>query len=103
MPHSDCLALHGVNRKCKTNLLIPCLLLIITLRFTCGERKIWSNIKKSQNIMTMIVAGLALTLTLDTHSQAESETLPHFVIIKTLFEILTTKQCDMVSGSTFNF
>ena len=26
-----------------------------TLRFTCGERKIWSTITKSQNIMNMIV------------------------------------------------
>ena len=51
----------------------------------------------------MFVAGQVLTLTLDTHSQAEQETLPHFVIIKTLFEVLTTKQCDMVSGLTFNF
>ena len=51
----------------------------------------------------MIVARLALTLTLDTHSQAEQETRPHFVIIKTLFEVLTTKQCGMVSGFTFNF
>ena len=25
------------------------------LRFNCAERKIWPNIKKSQNIMTMIV------------------------------------------------
>ena len=24
-------------------------------RFTCGERKMWQNIKKSQNIMRMIV------------------------------------------------
>ena len=32
------------------------LLLIIRLRFTCSERKIWQNIKNSQNIMTMIVA-----------------------------------------------
>ena len=31
------------------------LLLIITLPFTCGERKICSTIKKSQNIMHMIV------------------------------------------------
>ena len=30
------------------------LLLIITLRFTCGERKIYPTIKKSQNIMNMI-------------------------------------------------
>ena len=34
-----------------------CLLLIITFRFTCGGKKIWSNIENSQNIMTMI-AGL---------------------------------------------
>ena len=34
----------------------PCLLLIITLRFTYGERKLWRNIKMSQNIMAMIVA-----------------------------------------------
>ena len=33
---------------------MPCLSLIITLCATCGERKIWSNIKKPQNIMTMI-------------------------------------------------
>ena len=37
------------------NLHIPSLLLRVTLRFTYGERKIWWNIKKSQNIMTMIV------------------------------------------------
>ena len=30
------------------------------LRFTCGERKIWSNIKKAQNIMTRIVSAGAL-------------------------------------------
>ena len=34
---------------------MPCLLLIIILLFTWGERKIRSNIKKSQNIMTMIL------------------------------------------------
>ena len=34
---------------------IPCLLLIITLCFTWGERKIWSNIKCSQDIMIAIV------------------------------------------------
>ena len=28
---------------------IPCLLLVIMLCFTCGERRIWSTIKKSQN------------------------------------------------------
>ena len=37
------------------NLYIPCLLLKISLCFTCGERKIWPSIRKSQNIMTMIV------------------------------------------------
>ena len=31
------------------------LLLLITVRFTYGARKICSTIKKSQNIMTMIV------------------------------------------------
>ena len=34
---------------------IPCLLLVITLHFTCGKRQIWQIIKKSQNIITMIV------------------------------------------------
>ena len=37
------------------NSYIPCLLIIIMLRFTCGERKICSIMKKSQNIMNMIV------------------------------------------------
>ena len=37
------------------NSYIPYFLLIIALRFTCGERKIWWDIKKSQN-MEMIVA-----------------------------------------------
>ena len=32
------------------NSYIPCFLLIIMLSFICGERKIWSNIKKSQSI-----------------------------------------------------
>ena len=39
------------------NLYIPCLLLIITIRFTCGDTKILSNIKMSQIIMTRIVAN----------------------------------------------
>ena len=34
---------------------MPCLLLTITIRFTCGDTKILSNIKMSQNIMTRIV------------------------------------------------
>ena len=32
-----------------------CLLLIITLRFTCCEKKIWFGIKKFLNIMSIIV------------------------------------------------
>ena len=39
----------------------PSLLLIITLSFTCGEIKIWSNIRKSQNIMTMILEPTFIT------------------------------------------
>ena len=37
------------------NSFVLCLLLIITLRFTCGEKKISSSIKMSQNIMNMFV------------------------------------------------
>ena len=33
----------------------PCLLLLITIPFTCGDKKISSNIIKSQNTMTKIV------------------------------------------------
>ena len=36
------------------NSYIQCLLLIITLFFTCGEKNIWLNMGKSQNIMSMI-------------------------------------------------
>ena len=53
--------------------------------------------------MTRIKVGLALFSTLSTHSEPKSETLPHFFIIKTLFEVLTIKQCGMVSGSNFKF
>ena len=35
---------------------MPCLLLTIMIRFTCGDTKILSNIKISQNIMAGIVA-----------------------------------------------
>ena len=35
---------------------------IITLRFTWGERKAWSNIKKYQNIMIVIVCVLNILL-----------------------------------------
>ena len=44
---------------------MSCSLQTITLRLTCGERKIWSNIKKSQNIMTIIavyVFSIGITL-----------------------------------------
>ena len=44
------------------NWYIFCLLLTITLRFTCGERKICSNIKKSQRIMSTIVVLKSLEL-----------------------------------------
>ena len=37
------------------NSYIPCLLLTITVRFSCGDTKILSNIKISQNIITRIV------------------------------------------------
>ena len=36
--------------------LLTSLLLIMTLRFPWGERKIWSAIKNSQNIMNKILA-----------------------------------------------
>ena len=38
------------------NSYIPCLLQIITFRFTYDERKMCSTIKKSKNIMNIIVA-----------------------------------------------
>ena len=85
MTHCACSALHGVNPKFLKYLPIPCLLLIIMLRFTCGDSKSWSNIKMSQNIMTMIVVGLALFSILSTYSVAESEPLPQFVFIKFFF------------------
>ena len=34
---------------------------MITIRFTCGDTKILSNIKMSQNIMTRIVEKLVFT------------------------------------------
>ena len=37
---------------------MPSLLVIIMLLFTCGETKIWSNITKSQKIMTIIIERL---------------------------------------------
>ena len=41
--------------------------------------------------MAMTVVGLALFSTLSTHSVAESETQPHFVVIKTLLKVLAIK------------
>ena len=43
------------------NSYIPCLLLIIALSFTCGEKKVWQNIKRCQNIMKMIVCKISLS------------------------------------------
>ena len=40
------------------NMYIPCLLLIIMLRFICGERKVCSTVKKSQIIMNKIVCKI---------------------------------------------
>ena len=66
----DCTSIEKKNEKKKKNLsgssYIPCLLLIIKLRYTCGEMKIWyqivsiKSIKKSQNIMSMIVKTLLI-------------------------------------------
>ena len=36
---------------------MACLLIIITLRFTCGEKKFWYSIKNSQNMISIIVAS----------------------------------------------
>ena len=66
----DCTLIEKKNEKKKKKLsgssYIPCLLLIIKLRYTCGEMKIWyqivsiKSIKKSQNIMSMIVKTLLI-------------------------------------------
>ena len=40
------------------NSYLPCLLLIITLHFTCAEKKIWWNIKTSQFIMALTVCKI---------------------------------------------
>ena len=45
------------------NLYIPCFLLIIAFRFTCGERKIWQNIKKSQNITKLLSTKFSFAFT----------------------------------------
>ena len=53
----------------------------------------------------MIVVGLALFSTLSTHSVAESETQPHFVVIKTLLKVFDNKTVTGFSDplSTFKF
>ena len=51
-----------LNLKSLGNSYIPCLLLIITLCFTCGESNIWKNIRNFQNIMTMIGCKIFLLL-----------------------------------------
>ena len=69
MKHSDLLdifqLLKVLSLKSFGNLFgnsyIPCLLLIITIHFTCGDTKILSNIKMSQNIMARIVVMVNLT------------------------------------------
>ena len=47
------------HRQLVRQLIYTSLLQIITFRFTCGERKICSTIKKSQNIMNLIVVQFA--------------------------------------------
>ena len=47
-----------VVRGLVRQLVYTSLLLIIKLRFTCSERKICSTIKKSQNIMNMVVCKI---------------------------------------------
>ena len=39
---------------------IPVLLPLITLRFNCGKRKIWSTIHQKSNIMNMAVVKFFL-------------------------------------------
>ena len=45
----------------RSNIYVPFLLLIITLRFTSGKRKFWLMIKKFQNSM-VTVAGSEMAL-----------------------------------------
>ena len=41
---------------------MPYLLIIITLRFTCGEKKIWYSIQNSQHVMSVVVDGTSNNL-----------------------------------------
>ena len=72
------------------NSYIPCLQVIITYRFTCGERKICQNIKKSQNIMKVVVGLfilylcdlffiLSLIFVVSCHITSFKQTYLHFV------------------------
>ena len=47
-------------------------------RFNRGERKIWQNIKKFQNIMKMIIASVLQSLTEKFHNGREYNTIPGF-------------------------
>ena len=51
------LSLQSFGNLCG-NSFIPCLLLIIMLRFSCGEKELWWKIRKTQNKMTMNVCKL---------------------------------------------
>ena len=44
-----------VVQQLLNQLVYTCLLQLTKFHFTCGEKKIWQNIKNSQNIMTMVV------------------------------------------------
>ena len=49
------IVLQVLSLKSFGNSYILCLLLIIMIRFTCGDTKVLPNIKMSQNIITRIV------------------------------------------------
>ena len=80
------------------------------LRFTCGERKIWSNIKKAQNIMTRIVSAGALRQGMPTQGPTSDRkckliissflTLPHLLdsLICTRNDISIVLLLQMMGG-----
>ena len=55
MKKANEIAIYAILCRNVRQLVHTSLLLIITLRFTCGGRKIYSTTKKSQNIMNMIL------------------------------------------------
>ena len=73
------------------------LLLIITLRLSCGERKICSTIKKSHNTMNMIVDTL-LRLVLYLTSQNN-----HLMCLLRIFQVINLVWCSIfwLIGSNF--